>query len=328
MSNRRYDAIVLDLDGTLLDEKSRVHPRSLAALRAAREAGVRVMIATGRSSISAHAILAELDLDTPAIVFNGAGLYSARERRMLEERVLSRRALRRALAFAAAHDLSTVVMRSDAKFATPPRDECEAAALALMTALRYVERPGLEVEFAMRVTLFSRDHATSEAFAGDVERALDQPSYLTHFPLSVLASHRSSPLHVVDLQPPCRGKAEALRVLEEQYGIPRERVVAVGDATNDLPMLAAAGLSVAMGDGMPEARRAASRIIGGHDSTAIAELVEELFLDGAATLRDSADAIERDRASSDAHGGGNANAPVRRRETTRDGDAALQRDRA
>jgi len=133
---------------------------------------------------------------------------------------------------------------------------------------------------------------------------------------------------VVDLQPPCRGKAEALRVLEEQYGIPRERVVAVGDATNDLPMLAAAGLSVAMGDGMPEARRAASRIIGGHDSTAIAELVEELFLDGAATLRDSADAIERDRASSDAHGGGNANAPVRRRETTRDGDAALQRDRA
>jgi Cof subfamily protein (haloacid dehalogenase superfamily) len=310
MANRRYDAIVLDLDGTLLDERSRIHPRNLAALRAARDTGVRVMIATGRSSISAHAILAELDLDVPAIVFNGAGLYSARDRRMLEERVLSRRALQRALAFGRERELSTVVMRSDAKFATAPRDECEAAALALMTALRFVERPGLEVEFAMRVTLFSRDHDTSASFAVDVERAVDQPAYVTHFPLNVLPSHRSSPLHVVDLQPPCRGKAEALRVLEELYGIASERVVAVGDATNDLPMLAEAGLSVAMGDGMVEARSVAKRIIGGHDTTAIAELVEELFLSNGAPRRERAHSCDGQDAK------------------IRDGDAELQHDRA
>jgi hydroxymethylpyrimidine pyrophosphatase-like HAD family hydrolase len=147
-----------------------------------------------------------------------------------------------------------------------------------MTGLEFVDRTRLEVEFAIRVTLFSRDHAASDSFGHDVEAAIDQPLYLTHFPLSVLASHRSSPLQVVDVQPPCRGKAEALRVLEEMYGIPRARVAAVGDATNDLPMFAAAGLAVAMGDGMPEARRAARRIIGGQNSTAIAELVEELYL--------------------------------------------------
>ncbi len=66
--------------------------------------------------------------------------------------------------------------------------------------------------------------------------------------------------------------------LEELYGIPEHRVVAVGDATNDIPMLESAGLAVAMGDGMEEARAVAHRVIGGHDSTAIAELVDELFL--------------------------------------------------
>jgi hydroxymethylpyrimidine pyrophosphatase-like HAD family hydrolase len=80
------------------------------------------------------------------------------------------------------------------------------------------------------------------------------------------------------VHPPCSGKAEALRVLAERYGIPASRVVAIGDATNDIPMLEAAGLSVAMEDGMPEAVAVAKRVIGGHDTTAIAELVEELFL--------------------------------------------------
>jgi len=278
MSHRSYDALVLDLDGTLLDESSRVHPRNRAALQAAMAAGVRVMVATGRSNIAAHPVLEELGIDTPAIVFNGAGLYSASERRMLEERILSKRTLRRALAYGERGDLCTVVMRADAKFATRPRDECEASALALMSGLEFVERPELDVEFAMRVTLFSRGHAAPETFGGEVEAHIDQPLYLTHFPLNVLPSHRASPLHVVDVQPPCRGKAEALRVLEDAYGIPRRRVVAVGDATNDLPMFAAAGLSVAMGDGMPEARRCAQRVIGGQNSTAIAELIDELFL--------------------------------------------------
>jgi hypothetical protein len=66
-------------------------------------------------------------------------------------------------------------------------------------------------------------------------------------------------------------------VLRETYGIPPERVVAVGDATNDLPMFAEAGLSVAMANAMEEARRAADRVIGDNNSTAIAELLEELF---------------------------------------------------
>ena len=83
-----------------------------------------------------------------------------------------------------------------------------------------------------------------------------------------------------DVHPPCRGKAEALRLLEERYQIPPARVVAVGDATNDVPMLEAAGLAIAMESSMPEALAHADRVIGGCESDAIGELVEELFLGG------------------------------------------------
>src|SRR5258706_370247 len=72
---RGYDALVLDIDGTLLDEAECIHPRTRQALARARACGVTVMLATGRSHGSAREIARELELDTPAIVFNGAGLY-------------------------------------------------------------------------------------------------------------------------------------------------------------------------------------------------------------------------------------------------------------
>jgi Cof subfamily protein (haloacid dehalogenase superfamily) len=278
MPARDYDALVLDLDGTLLDERGALPAGTAGALHAAAALGVRVMIATGRSNLSSHALLVELGLDTPAIVFNGAGLYCHRRSRLLEERTLSNRTLARTLAFARAHGHLPVLMCAERKLALAPRNAAEEAALALMTGLEIVGPEALAAEYVIRVTLFSTRHARSEQFAEELEAAVGLPLYTTHFPLSALASHRASPLHVLDIHPPCRGKGEALRVLEEQYGIPPARVVAVGDASNDIPMFELAGLSVAMGNSMDEAKAAARRVIGSNDGRAIAELVEELFL--------------------------------------------------
>lgn len=280
MLDRAYDGLLLDLDGTVLNDKSCVHPQTRAAIAAARAAGVRVLVATGRSSLSAHPVLDALGLlDDPAIVFNGAALYCPKTKRMLEERVLGNRTLARALEFGSERGCPMVVMCADRKLGTAPRDGDEAAAMAGMTALEYVsDVRELAIEYVIRVTYFAKNGGASDAFARTIEESIELPVYVTHFPLNVLPNHRESPMSVVDLHAPCRGKAEALRVMHELYGIPPERVVAIGDATNDIPMFEAAGLSVAMGDGMSEACAAAKRVIEGCNSTAIAELVEELFL--------------------------------------------------
>lgn len=275
---RDFDAILLDLDGTLVDGEERVHPRTSEALHAAARAGVKVMIATGRSELATVPVIESLGLEEPAIVYNGAGVWCPRQREFLEERVLSERTLTRAIGYGLERGLLTVTMGAGRKRALRPRREVERMALREMHALTYVEPGELAGPYTMRVTVFSDEHAGSEAFCAEVERALGQPAYLTHFPLSVLPHHRESQLLVVDVHPPCRGKAEGLRVLEERHAIPARRVVAVGDATNDLPMLRAAGLAVAVEGGMQEALEAAQRVIGPAESGAIGELVEQLFL--------------------------------------------------
>ena len=171
-------------------------------------------------------------------------------------------------------------MCADHKYGLEPRSALEARSLEGLEGLRLVERRALHVDHTIRVTFISDRLETSAMHAAEIEAAVTRPMYLTHFPLSILPLHRESHMHAVDVHPPCRGKAEALRVLRETYGIPAHRVVAVGDASNDAPMLKGAGLGVAVGNAMPELLEVADRVIDHHDTPAIAELVEELFLDG------------------------------------------------
>ena len=104
------------------------------------------------------------------------------------------------------------------------------------------------------------------------------PIYVSHFPLSVLPRHSTNPYSAIDVHAPCRGKAEALRFLAETRGIPPERVIAVGDADNDIPMLREAGLGVAMGNALPEVHAEADEVIEDHRGDAIARLIEERLL--------------------------------------------------
>jgi hydroxymethylpyrimidine pyrophosphatase-like HAD family hydrolase len=196
---------------------------------------------------------------------------------MLEERVLANETRRRALAFAVQGGHFAVTQRVDGMFTTEPTDAAHADVITKFEGVHVVAPAELDCEYAMRVTLFSGEHESSAALARELEEHLARPAFLTHFPLDQLPSCRGSELSVVDVHPPCRGKAEALRYLWEERGIDPRAVVAVGDATNDLELFEAAGLGVAMEHSMPELLAVADRVIGSNDSDAIAELVAELF---------------------------------------------------
>ena len=274
---RTYDAVLVDLDGTLLDGQGRIRPRNFDALQRVADQGVRVMIATGRSTVAALPAIEGLELRTPVLVFNGAAIYCPEQDRLVEERILSSRVIDRTLEFGRDRDLLTVVQLAKKKYATIPRDRDEERALEFFHGLRRVERDELPSEYVIRAIYYSKTHASSAALRDEVETHIGSPAFFTHFPLNLLVTHRESPMQVVDVHPPTRGKAEGLRYLQETYGIPAERVVAIGDAGNDLEMLREAGLGVAMGQAKEPIQRQADRVIGHHDTDAIAELVDDLF---------------------------------------------------
>ena len=117
----------------------------------------------------------------------------------------------------------------------------------------------------------------SDEHGAEIE-APGAPFSLPPSPLSILPRHSTNPYSAIDVHAPCQGKAEAIRFLEETKGIPASRVIAIGDADNDVPMLRRAGLGVAMGNAFPEVQAEADRVLDHHHTDAIGALVEDLLL--------------------------------------------------
>jgi hydroxymethylpyrimidine pyrophosphatase-like HAD family hydrolase len=83
--------------------------------------------------------------------------------------------------------------------------------------------------------------------------------------------------------PPGVNKASGLRAALDPMGIPLAAAVAVGDAENDLAMLAVAGCAVAVANALPSVKRRADLVTRGTDGEGIVELCENLLafdLDG------------------------------------------------
>ena len=73
-------------------------------------------------------------------------------------------------------------------------------------------------------------------------------------------------------------KWTAVMHVAERWGIDASEIVAVGDDMNDLPMIAGAGLGVAMGHAPAAVRAAADHVTGDHHEDGVARLVHEILL--------------------------------------------------
>ena len=81
----------------------------------------------------------------------------------------------------------------------------------------------------------------------------------------------------VEIAPAGVTKWSAIQRLAQQWGIAEAEICAVGDDVNDIPMIRAAGLGVAMGNAQPSVKAAADRIAPTHDEDGLVQVVEWLL---------------------------------------------------
>jgi hypothetical protein len=146
--------------------------------------------------------------------------------------------------------------------------------LDLFEQVRRVERALVPRRSVTKITLAGEAEDVAEfdrRFAG-------RELYHERIPVGMIPGFERLSFIVCDfLNGRCRGKAEAIHFLEAERGIPAEAVIAIGDHLNDLTMIRAAGLGVAMGNAPDEVKRAARLVIGRHDEDGVARFVEGLL---------------------------------------------------
>jgi cof-like hydrolase len=235
---------VSDLDGTMLPDGNVVSAENIAAVRCAVEAGVTVTIATGRMFEAALPVARALGVDVPIISYNG-GLIKSPSGRVYEEHTVDPALAHDIIAFCKARDwyiqtYSGGVLRYV--------EACDASRFYENSQKLTGKAVGWDGLFAhtegnCKLLLVTKELSVTLARAEAVLAAFGERVDVT----------RSADC-LIEIVPKGISKASALRSLAEKLGIAIEETMAIGDAYNDLPMLKAAGKSIAMGNAFPEVK--------------------------------------------------------------------------
>lgn len=263
-----YRLLALDVDGTILDSAHALRPRVADAIRAVRQAGLLVTLATGKLLPSVHPLIESLALEGPQITLNGAATLDAHTGVASRFCPLSPANVRTVIEIVRATDPDVLIsyFTLDHIFMDHPHpgarifDEYGEGPPILVPNLLASDLPPaakilLSAEPARLVRLRTR---VTPLLADRVSITTTTPDFLEFFDFDA-------------------GKGLALSALRAALDLPREAIIAVGDGENDVPMVEEAGLAVAMGNASPALRAVATRVIGSNDADGLAIFLEELL---------------------------------------------------
>lgn len=266
-----YRLLVVDIDGTLLGKEGIISDEDKAALAAAKQAGVKVCLSTGRAIQGCQWIVDELSLDGYHIFFDGALVSGPNDELYVEPLVMG--VVKEVVDFVRKNDIYLELYSATDYFV-----EWENWATEIHRS--YFKLEPMVVDFAklrggekfVKGGLITRD---------DEEKAKAQ-SFRNRFDRSLRFSAARSPAYpgveFINLLAPDVSKGKALTALAAHLDVPLSEVMAIGDGTNDISLLSIAGLAVAMGNAPDEVKAVAHRVTEEVGKSGVAAAVNKFLL--------------------------------------------------
>lgn len=268
--------ILTDLDGTLLRDDKSLSPANRAALVRAAAQGAEVVVATGRFFGGIPRELLELPFLRYFILMNGAKVYDRREDRVL---------YRSEIPLAQAERVMDLLEPLDCTV------DCYQNDVGWMERRYFDHLDYYVTDPVSRAMVRSHRRPVDDLRAqvragGDTVQKMQ--AYFPHLELrpQVMALLRREVPGVVqsvslptnlELNAAGATKGAALAALCRALGADPLDTAAFGDGTNDVSMLAAAGVGVAMANGAPETRQAADLVTASNQEDGVALVLDRWF---------------------------------------------------
>ena len=268
--------IAMDLDGTLLTTDKRLTARNRSAMEKAAEMGNYIVPATGRIYAGLPEEIRELPFIRYLILANGAAVYDREEDQVLYRAEIPQQTALQVFdwldGFPAIYDcyqdgqayMTAEMLKKADRYAPSP------IYLKMILSLRKPV-PDLKEQIRKRGGAIQK----IQAFCQTAEtQELVMQKTAERFPQLAVTSSIARNIEINDGR---ANKGAALQALCEYLGIGTEGAVAFGDGSNDLSMIRAAGIGVAMENGVQAAKDAADRIAPGNDEDGVGRVIEDLI---------------------------------------------------
>lgn len=257
-------AVATDLDGTIVHRGTPPSPRTVDGFRRLHDHGLTLVIVTARPPRALADVVGVLEHHGHVICANGALVYD-----LATESIVQDRSLPPAVAL-------EVVQRL--------RAEIPDLAFAIENASGYHREPQYRSEWPDDAN--TTVAAAEDLVAAPVAKLLARHPGLGHDEIveitqravgDLAVHHASGAAGLFELSAPGVSKGLALEALTADLGIDRSAVVAFGDMPNDIPMLAWAGIGVAVADAHPDVLAIADEVTASCVDDGVAQWIEHRF---------------------------------------------------
>ncbi|WP_412988851.1 sugar-phosphatase [Pediococcus siamensis] len=263
--------VAIDLDGTLLTDNKTITPATVKVIQAASQAGVKIVLCTGRPLTGVAEHLQTLGLlgdDQYVITYNGA----------LVQTINGRVLIRHTLNYDDYTDLEALSRKLKSHFHVETENH-------IYTANKNLSPYTIGESFYVRMGIRYRD-VSEMPHNLKIPKGMfiDPPEKITalraQIPQAFLDKYyfvQSEP-YFLEVLNKSASKGNALRDLAKRLNFKPENLMAIGDQGNDLAMLRYAKTAVAMGNAIPEAKALATYVTATNEQDGVAQAIQKFVL--------------------------------------------------
>ncbi len=267
----KYEAIALDLDGTLLNSKKEISKRNKETIMKAAKSGVKIILASGRPVPGVKKIAQALRLDEFGgymLTYNGGMIIDCNTKEVIRRETVPTEYYHTIVQIANKHGVTPLTYDSEGIITDKPDNEF------VQLEARINNIPVKQVFHLNEVA--AEDPPVKFLVVGDHKVLKEVQAELNDRLNGSVEVFFSEP-YFLEIMPKGIEKATSLELLLTRIGIDRKRLMACGDGFNDIPMMRYAGMSVAMANAQDETKEWADYIAPSNDEDGVAVVIEKFM---------------------------------------------------
>lgn len=271
----KYKLFAADMDGTALNSKKELTPRTVAAMEKAIEQGKTVVFSTGRSISFVKPYINMVRGMRYAVTASGASVIDLETGEKLLYETIDAETAKYVIAAAAGCGVMPIIFVKDKAYSSAwCVENCADFAVGSFKPVYNIGMTLVDDVFAHFMENPERAEKINLFFDNDYEADM---VYDRIKDLPVKFTTRTS--HSLEINASGVSKAKGLKALCKRLGIDISECMAIGDAENDEELLSAAGFKLSMANGSDKVKSISDVTVPDCDSEGVAAAIEQYFLD-------------------------------------------------
>lgn len=246
-----YKLIAIDLDGTLLNSKSKISKVNKESIKKTVAAGVKVVICSGRPYQEARKYAIELGIDAQEYLIDyGGSMIQKYDGEIIYQQTLRNRDCEEIANFLTDHKVDFHLIDNQGNIYDSYQE--------------WTEKRMLTSSLGVLKFLMNAHRSRLDKLADLLHQTYDDNYFVV----------KTSPKEV-ELCPQNTNKGTALERLIKYLKFSPKQVIAMGDMDNDLPMMKVAGLSIAMDNAAENVKNACDETTADNDHNGVSLAIEK-----------------------------------------------------